>query len=81
MTFSKFDYIYLWYPKKESKKDESEITKEEKQILQQCTIEQQQQEEESSQPPQQQIKGKRQISDAQRESLAKARELALLGKS
>jgi hypothetical protein len=53
---------------------QSEITEEEKQILQQYYNEQQQEEE---QPPPQ-IQQKRQISDAQRESLTKARELALL---
>jgi len=62
---------------KKQSKNESEITEEEKQILQQYYNEQQQQEDEQ-QPPQQEIKQKRQISDAQRESLAKARELALL---
>ena len=66
--------------KKITKNDQSEITEEEKQILQQYYNEQQQQEEEETPPPQQQIKQKRQISDAQRESLAKARELALLKK-
>jgi hypothetical protein len=63
--------------KKITKNDQSEITEEEKQILQQYYNEQQQEEE---QPPPPQIKQKRQISDAQRESLTKARELALLKK-
>ena len=60
---------------------ESEITEEEKQILQQYYNQQQEQEEEEeTPPPPQQIKPKRQISDAQRESLTKAREIALLKK-
>ena len=67
--------------KKITKNDQSEITEEEKQILQQYYNEQQQQVEEESLPPQQQqIKQKRQISDAQRESLVRAREIALLKK-
>ena len=48
---------------------ESEITEEEKQILQQYYNQQQEQEEEEeTPPPPPQIKQKRQISDAQRES-------------
>jgi len=69
--------------KKKSKNDQSEITEEEKQILQQYYNEHQQhwqQQQEEEEPPQQEIKPKRQISDAQRESLARAREIALLKK-
>ena len=65
---------------KKSKNDPEEITEEEIQILQQYYNEHQQQEEEEEEPPQQEIKPKRQISDAQRESLARAREIALLKK-
>ena len=66
---------------KKSKNDPEEITEEEKQILQQYYNEhQQQQQQEEEEPPQQEIKPKRQISDAQRESLARAREIALLKK-
>jgi hypothetical protein len=65
---------------KKSKNDPEEITEEEKQILQQYYNEHQQQQQEEEEPPQQEIKPKRQISDAQRESLARAREIALLKK-
>ena len=64
---------------KKSKNVTEEITEEEKQILQQYYNEHQQQQQEEE-PPQQELKPKRQISDAQRESLARAREIALLKK-
>ncbi len=66
---------------KKSKNDPGEITEEEKQKLQQYYNEhQEEEEEEEEEPPQQEIKPKRQISDAQRESLARARKIALLKK-
>ena len=66
---------------KKSKNVTEEITEEEKQILPQYYNEhQQQQQQEEEEPPQQEIKPKRQISDAQRESLARAREIELLKK-
>ena len=65
---------------KKSKNDPEEITEEEKQILQQYYNKHQQQQQQEEEPLQQEIKPKRQISDAQRESLARAREIALLKK-
>jgi hypothetical protein len=64
--------------KKISKNDENEeITEEEKNILKQMYLEAQQKEEEEVI----QQKPKRQISDAQREALARAREMAVLKKN
>ena len=87
LIISKFTYIYLWYLKKVSKNNDLEddesgqnetienndITEEEKQMLQHYYNQQQQ----TKEP---EVKPKRQISDAQRESLARAREMALLKK-
>ena len=60
--------------------ENNDITEEEKQMLQHYYNQQQQQQQQQQQVKEPEVKPKRQISDAQRESLARAREMALLKK-